>query len=193
MTGNKVATKRMGNFDMASAADRILAFWEKYPSGKISTEQSKEEDGMLQFKAFIWKNKKDYVDLAKVPGILKDVLLSSADAEGTAKQGNSKAEKKDFEKLETIAVGRALALLGFSKDGTIASTEEMEEFHNYKEEKDLRKFDEDVANAKDALKKSEDMESLKKVWGSIARDIQVVPDVEKAKNDRKDELEKAKK
>lgn len=36
--------------------------------------------------------------------------------------------KKDFEKWETIAVGRALALAWFLSDGEVASFEEMEDF-----------------------------------------------------------------
>ena len=36
--------------------------------------------------------------------------------------------KKDFEKLETIAVWRVLALAGFLADGEVASYEEMEDF-----------------------------------------------------------------
>jgi len=35
---------------------------------------------------------------------------------------------KDFEKQETIAVGRALAFAGFLSDGEVASYEEMEDF-----------------------------------------------------------------
>lgn len=35
---------------------------------------------------------------------------------------------KDFEKLETIAVGRALAFAGYLADGEVASYEEMEDF-----------------------------------------------------------------
>jgi hypothetical protein len=36
--------------------------------------------------------------------------------------------KKDFEKWETIAVGRALALAWFLSDGEVASYEEIEDF-----------------------------------------------------------------
>lgn len=36
--------------------------------------------------------------------------------------------KKDFEKWETIAVGRALALAGYLSDGEVASYEEVEDF-----------------------------------------------------------------
>lgn len=40
---------------------------------------------------------------------------------------------KDFEKLETIAVGRALAFAGFLADWEVASYEEMEDFIPKKE------------------------------------------------------------
>ena len=181
-----VATKKMGNFDMASAADRILAFWEKYPKGKISTEQSKDTDGLTVFKTYIWKNKKDFLDIAKIPGIAKDTLLSSADAEGTAKQENSKYAKKDFEKLETISAGRALAFLGFGKDGQIASSEEMERFYSYQEEKE----EEEVEAAIEYLNEAKDIEDLKSRWREINREIQQYSTVVKAKDDKKISLEK---
>lgn len=186
VNNNQVATKRMGNFDMASAADRTLAFWEKYPKGKISTEKSKDEDSLLIFKTYIWKNKSDYIELAKVPGISKDALLSSADAEGTAKQENIKAAKKDFEKLETISVGRALAFLGFAKNGQIASTEEMERFYNYQEDKQ----EEDIESAIEYLKESSNIEELKSRWSQVDREIQKDERVIKAKDDRKNDISK---
>lgn len=186
VNNNQVATKRMGNFDMASAADRVLAFWEKYPKGKISTEKSKDEDGLLIFKTYIWKNKSDYIELAKVPGISKDALLSSADAEGTAKQENIKSAKKDFEKLETISVGRALAFLGFAKNGQIASTEEMERFYNYQEDKQ----EEDIESAIEYLKESSNIEELKSRWSQVDREIQKDERVIKAKDDRKNDISK---
>lgn len=40
--------------------------------------------------------------------------------------------KKDFEKWETIAVWRALALAWYLSDGEVASYEEIEEFMNWK-------------------------------------------------------------
>lgn len=185
MTKN-VATKRMGNFDMASAADRILAFWEKYPKGKISTDKSRDEDGLLIFKSYIWKDKKDYLDIAKTPGLDKEVVLSSADAEGTAKQAESKLAKKDFEKIETISVGRALALLGFAKDGQIASTEEMERFHKYEESR----LDEEKESAIEYLKEAESLDELKKRWVQIDREIQQIEEVVKAKDSTKEQLSK---
>jgi hypothetical protein len=167
MAQNNVQTKRMGNFDMASAADRVKAFWENNPSGKISTVKSKEEDGMLVFKTYIWKKKSDYLKLATIPGIDKDVLLSSADVEGSAKQGNTKMEKKDFEKLETISVGRALALMGFSKDGSIASTEEMEEFAKYKDDRE----EEAVLSAVEYIEESNDLPQLQERFIGLENDL----------------------
>ena len=38
-------------------------------------------------------------------------------------------KEKALEKLETVAVGRALAFSGFAPDGSIASYEEMEKFN----------------------------------------------------------------
>lgn len=180
-----VETKKMGNFDMASAADRILAFWEKYPKGKISTEQYKDTDGLTIFKTYIWKNKSDFLSIAQVPGVSKDTLLSSADAEGTAKQENSKYAKKDFEKLETISVGRSLAFLGFAKDGQVASSEEMERFYDYQEERRA----EMTESAAEYLKEASTIEELRKRWKEIDREIQQCSNVVKAKDDTKLKLE----
>lgn len=38
-------------------------------------------------------------------------------------------KEKALEKLETVAIGRALAIGGFAADGTIASAEEMQKFN----------------------------------------------------------------
>jgi len=43
--------------------------------------------------------------------------------------------KKQFEKLETISIGRALAVLGYLNNGEVATGEEMAEFEDYKEDK----------------------------------------------------------
>lgn len=172
---DKVQTKRMGNFDMASAGDRIKAFWEMYPGGKIETvsERKESEENKLIYTTYIWKNKKDYLDLAKIPGLDKDVVLSSADVNAAAKQGDDKVAKKDYEKLETISVGRALALLGFLKDGQVASSEEMEEFNEYK----MTKLEEETATAIEYLNESTDIKDLGKRWVELSGDIKKVKEV----------------
>lgn len=50
--------------------------------------------------------------------------------------GKITSDEKAFEKLETIAVGRALAFAGFLADGEIASLEEMQSFEEKKESAD---------------------------------------------------------
>ena len=104
-------TKIGGGADYAKVSERLKAFRSENPRASIVTIPIPQEGGMMMFKAHIVKDKSDEF---------------SADATGHALQ--TKTGLKDFEKLETIAVGRALALLGYASDGEIASSDEMEEF-----------------------------------------------------------------
>lgn len=113
---NVKTTKITGGADYAKVSDRLKAFRAENPRASIETTPIPQENGMMMFKARILKDKADE---------------NSAESTGHALQ--TKAGTKDFEKLETIAVGRALALLGYAVDGEIASSEEMEEFENYKQ------------------------------------------------------------
>jgi len=115
-TNMKVKTTTIGGgAQYAKVSDRIKAFRADNPRGSITTTPIPQEGGMVMFKTFILKDKADEY---------------SAEATGHALQ--VKAGQKDFEKLETISVGRALALLGYSADGDIASSDEMEEFEDFK-------------------------------------------------------------
>lgn len=102
----------------AKVVDRIKEFREDNPRGVIETEPTVEGDMMI-FKAHIVKDKSDKF---------------SAEATGHAYAKNNGSEKQ-FEKLETIAVGRALAMLGYASSGEVASFEEMEEYASYRDEK----------------------------------------------------------
>lgn len=118
----KYKDKKTGEFkeltiNHSKVKDRILVFWSDNPRGRIETSTIRQGD-TITFKAYIQKDKSDQF---------------SADATGHA-YGNT-GEEKSFEKLETIAVGRALALLGYLASGEIASSEEMEEFEAYKKNK----------------------------------------------------------
>ena len=104
-----------GGAQYAKVSDRLKEFRADNPRASIETTPIPQADGKMMFKAFIKKDKAED---------------HSADATGHALQ--TKTGIKDFEKLETIAVGRALALLGYSADGDIASSEEMEEFEDFK-------------------------------------------------------------
>ena len=122
-----------GGADYAKVAERIKMFREECPNGSIITDP-KIENNMVMFKATVVKDKS------------RD---TSAVATGHA-IGENKGQKA-FEKIESIAVGRALAMLGYLASGEIASSEEMEEFMSYKEERqqeELLEFQSTVAEIK---------------------------------------------
>lgn len=105
-------------FDAASYVKvntRLLAFLAKYPNGRIVTEASFNEKGALTIKASIYKNDTD------------------ANPMGT---GHAFLERLDGDKVgeytETVAVGRALAFMGFHAEKSIATSEEMTRFDERK-------------------------------------------------------------
>lgn len=154
-------TKITGGADYAKVSDRIKEFRTDCPNASITTIPTLQENGMVMFKAYIIKDKTDE---------------HSADSTGHALQ--TKTGTKDFEKLETVAVGRALALLGYGVDGEIASSEEMEEFLAYQK----RQKEEAIATAIDILDGCKTLEELKNVWatlGNITLETEVL-----AKKDR---------
>lgn len=115
MSNPKIKTIDLKGKAYAQVKDRLAEFRKDNPRGLIETHPDIKENGSIIFKARIVKDKSDE---------------NSAEATGHS-MGNAK-DAKAFEKLETIAVGRALALLGYAVDGEIASSEEMEEFEDYK-------------------------------------------------------------
>lgn len=114
----KINTISLSGKDYAQVKDRVIEFRNENPRGLIETFPTVQPDGIIIFKAKILKDKSDN---------------TSAEATGHA-MGTNKGVKA-FEKLESIAVGRALAFLGYGTDGAIASSEEMEEFEKYKKTK----------------------------------------------------------
>jgi hypothetical protein len=136
-------TKIQGGADYAKVSDRLKAFRAENPRALIETTPIPQEGGMMMFKARILKDKADE---------------NSAESTGHALQ--TKAGTKDFEKLETIAVGRALALLGYAVDGEIASSEEMEEFENYKQtQKEATLFE-----MQEKICEIDNIKDLKELW-----------------------------
>lgn len=114
----KVETISFGSVkSYAKVASRLKDFREKNPRASVKTTVTPTDSGVM-VQAYILSDKADE---------------SSADATGTAfYPAKQMQENKAFEKLETIAVGRALALLGWLNDGEIATSEEMEEFLEFK-------------------------------------------------------------
>jgi len=127
--------------EYSKVADRVKEFRQDCPNGKIEPDL-KITEGYIFAKAFV---KKDLSD------------PDSAEAHGTSVAKITGAGK-EFEKLETLAVGRALAFLGYGASGEIASSEEMEEFlADQKQRKESALEDAEIA-----LKQSESLDDLKK-------------------------------
>jgi hypothetical protein len=165
-------TIKLQGKDYAQVSERVKQFRADYPNSKIITKQSMAVDMESQdFNAYIWRDRKDYISGD----------LDSADSTGTAR-GILKTQK-DFEKLETIAVGRALALLGYLASGEIASFEEMEEFYAKKESDRTQYIQEQV----DLFNDAKTLDELKELWAATNK---AEPAIMVAKDKRKAELEK---
>lgn len=154
-------TKIGGDADYAKVPDRLKLFREDCPNGLIETSPEIKEDGTIIFTARILKDKSK---------------PESGEATGHSygKPGNA---VKAFEKLETIAVGRALALLGYLASGEIASSEEMDDFLAYKNQK--------VADAIGLLADAEDLDDLKKRFMTLGP-LMAEEDVIAAKDAKKE-------
>lgn len=157
-------TKITGGADYAKVADRLREFRTDCTNASIITTPTILDTGMVMFKAYILKDKTDE---------------HSADSTGHSLQ--TKAGTKDFEKLETIAVGRALALLGYGVDGEIASSEEMEGFIEYKK----AQKEANITKAIEILEDCKTLNELKSAWatlGNIILEKKVISKKEELKN-----------
>lgn len=104
--------------DYAKVTDRLEAFRINHPNSKILTSY-KNENNKTVFKAFLWRDKTEVIQ-SLTNGISKELIYLTADAEATAQK--TITNDKDFEKLETMAIGRALSNLGYSSTGKIAES-----------------------------------------------------------------------
>lgn len=134
----------------AKVADRIVEFRSDCPNGLIETNPDVKE-GTIFFKARILKDK---------------AKPQSGEATGHAVAKNDGSEKI-FEKLETLAVGRALAMLGYMAGGEVASAEEMQEFLDYKETKNQ----EAVFEAQAKLNATTSLQELGQVFSALPLEI----------------------
>lgn len=124
MSQKKLATISLQGKAYATVPTRIKEFRELCPNGLIETTPNILADGRIMFKTRILKDKAN-PDSGEGTGHSIGSLLN--------KKGEE--EPKAFEKLETISIGRALAILGFMSSGEVASFEEMEDFLSEKETK----------------------------------------------------------
>lgn len=99
--------------DYVEVNERIKAFWQLCPDGKIETEIITLQDGMCVIKASIYENKRDTE--FRATGIAYE------------KEGSTFINKTSYiENCETSAVGRALGNAGIGIDTSVASAEEVQ-------------------------------------------------------------------
>lgn len=135
----------------SKVSERLKIFRSENPRALIETTPSVQSDGSIMFKARILKDKSDEYSPESIGHALSAEIDSS--------------KKKAFEKLETIAVGRALAFIGYSADGEIASSEEMEEYENWKQEKENK----DIEDAVEKIENCKTLDELKEAWKSLGK------------------------
>lgn len=145
-----------GGADYAKVADRIKMFRQDCPQGSIKPVATLLPDGQVMF----------------VTEIIKDLSNEhSARATGSAIGVNKGV--KAFEKIESISVGRALAMLGYMADGEIATSEEMEEFENYQKERKQEIIQEAIAQL-DTAKSLVELQDIWKTLGTAIKEVEVV-------------------
>jgi hypothetical protein len=147
----KIKTMSLQGNEYARVAERIKVFREDCPNGLIETFPTIQDKNVM-FKARVLKDKS-----------------KSDSGEATGHSIGENKGQKAFEKLETIAIGRALAILGYMASGEIASSEEMEEFIDYMENKKI----EAIAS----LRECKTLEELKTCFmglGSLMGDSNII-------------------
>lgn len=132
MNKEKLPTIKLQGKEYVQVKDRVLFFNEMYPTGKIETKNQ-----------LIGQN---FMVMAKVT---PDVTILERFFTGHS-YGQANNEKA-FEKLETVAVGRALAFMGIGVIEGVASAEEMESFT-------------------ERLAKPTSQDDLSRSWGSCPKD-----------------------
>lgn len=144
--------------DYAKVTDRLEAFRINHPNSKILTSY-KNENNKTVFKAFLWRDKTEVIQ-SLVNGVSKELIYLTADAEATAQK--TITNDKDFEKLETMAIGRALSNLGYSSTGNIAEST-INELNKYKDEL----YQDSVDSAIDRLQNCKTLDELKSNYQAL--------------------------
>lgn len=174
-------TKLSGNTEYAKVSDRLKIFWEQNPNGKIETERENISDTKTRFVARVWREASEIIELAK-SGTSVEVIRMTANA--TASADAVRKGDKENEKLETVAVGRALAMLGYLASGEVASREEMEEFEAYKT--DL--FEKEVEEAIRIMESAKTIDELRKSFVSLRVDLRNNQEIINTKNQLKEKI-----
>ena len=171
-------TKIQGGAEYARVPVRLKMFREDRANGKIETDRTLNEDGSYEFTAWVWKDKTEYLEVLKAIGSAKEAR-GSADSIGHSK-GMIKGAK-DYEKLETVAIGRALAILGYLVSGEVASFEEMELFEaDKKAEREVY-----IQDQISLIETATTTEELKEIW---AQTDKTIPEILEAKDLQKEKI-----
>lgn len=170
-----------GDKDYAKVADRIKVFWEENPNGKIDTEREDISENKVRFIARIWRDS-DVVSNLATTGT--DINAIKFTANATASADAIKKGDKENEKLETVAVGRTLAMLGYLASGEVASREEMEQFEVYKA--DL--FQDEVNKTIELMKKSKAIDELRRLYVSLCTELHTNQEILNIKDELKKKL-----
>lgn len=110
---NRLRTIDVKGKNYVEVNERIKAFWQLCPNGRIETSIYSIENGVCIIKAYVYENKED----------------ERPRATGTAyeKEGSTFINKTSYiENCETSAVGRALGNAGIGIDTSVASAEEVQ-------------------------------------------------------------------
>lgn len=153
--------------DYAKVAERVKEFRQDTTHASIETKPTFLENGVVSFTATIIKDLRD-----------------PSSARGTGNSLGKVSGVKEFEKLETVAIGRALANMGYLASGEIASFEEMEEFEKLKDEKNANKAEEAIKT----LKSIKTLDELKDFFNNLPGNIKSRPEVIETKDKMKKKL-----
>lgn len=112
-TNKRLKTTDIKGKNYVEVNERIKAFWQLCPSGRIETNIYSLENGVCIIKAYIYENKED--ENPRATGMAYE------------KEGSTFINKTSYiENCETSAVGRALGNAGIGIDTSVASAEEVQ-------------------------------------------------------------------
>lgn len=146
----------------AKVSARVAEFLKGNIKATIKTD-FEFKDGWAIFKATVYPDSQDQVRFFNGTSLGKIGAL------------------KAFEKLETIAVGRALAFAGYLSDGEIASNEEMAVYYD-------ETLEVDVESAIKKVNEAKNLGDLQKIWISLSALERSSKEVESAKDVLKKEF-----
>jgi len=167
----KFKTIKLQGKDYIPVNERVRVMREDYPNASLITKCTIGDEGTVLFRATL-----------KIP-IGDTELVCTGHSYGKA------GAVKAFEKLETVAVGRALAHAGYIADGDIASFEEMQ-MHIESEAEEFEVSDEELEAITTQIKKFKTIDELRKYFLELPRHIKGNKRVLELKNQYKDKLTK---